>query len=123
MIVPALKHIANASNGHGIIFQLNPIGLFLFLIMLINHLYSFFSSYVIDFHISYPSSMNERNIIRRFDFLNSRSPSKIESHKKIQEFLYYAESRFWAILNFITRAPSNRNDWCQKLLHRELVRI
>lgn len=43
-------------------------------------------------------------------------------HSKIQQILYYAESRFWHILNNLTSADDVKLSWCQKLLHRELVR-
>lgn len=37
---------------------------------------------------------------------------------KIQQILFYAESRFWSILIHLAKAD---NDWGQILLHRELV--
>ncbi|KAF8801935.1 hypothetical protein BYT27DRAFT_7113917, partial [Phlegmacium glaucopus] len=42
-------------------------------------------------------------------------------HIDIQEVIYYAESRFWCILNEISNGPSDRQGWTQKLLHRELL--
>lgn len=39
----------------------------------------------------------------------------------IQEIIYYAESRFWVILNEINKANVDRQIWTQTLLHRELV--
>ena len=57
--------------------------------------------------------------------LNPFSKIKASEHTKIgvhiQEVIYYAESRFWVILNEISRAESDRKVWIQRLLHRELV--
>jgi hypothetical protein len=66
--------------------------------------------------------MEEKPVIRRFSLLNSRKPFDHEIHSKIQQLLYYAESRFWRILIKFMAADYKKNDWCQKLLHRELVR-
>ncbi|KAF8799829.1 hypothetical protein BYT27DRAFT_7263438 [Phlegmacium glaucopus] len=45
------------------------------------------------------------------------------SQKDIQEVIYYAESRFWYILNEISTTPIDHQRWTQKLLHRELLFI
>jgi len=42
-------------------------------------------------------------------------------HRKIQQILYYAESRFSIILRNLKKADAKAQDWHQKLLHRELV--
>lgn len=39
----------------------------------------------------------------------------------IQDVVYYAESRFWSIINEISKADVDRQSWTQKLLLRELV--
>jgi hypothetical protein len=65
--------------------------------------------------------MGKKNDIRRFNMFNLQNESNLEIQKKIQQLLYYAESRFWSILNTFKNSDYNRNSWCQKLLHRELV--
>jgi hypothetical protein len=56
--------------------------------------------------------------MRRFELINSQNLFHNDTQKKIQQLLYYAESRFWCIL----KSTKKENDiWCQKLLHRELV--
>jgi hypothetical protein len=41
---------------------------------------------------------------------------------KLQEIVYYAESRFRSMLQDLSNADNDRKKWTQKLLHRELVR-
>ncbi|KAF8799630.1 hypothetical protein BYT27DRAFT_7263716 [Phlegmacium glaucopus] len=53
--------------------------------------------------------------------LNHASQSTLGVH--IQEVTYYAESRFWCILNEISAADTDRQSWTQRLLHRELLFI
>lgn len=48
---------------------------------------------------------------------------KAKDYTVIQNIVNYAESRFWSILDHITRADIDRQTWLQKLLHRELVHI
>ena len=62
--------------------------------------------------------MDKANIFRRFNMFNSQSGSIQE---KIQGILYYAESRFWFILNHLRKGPELQHVGGQKLLHRELV--
>lgn len=47
--------------------------------------------------------------------------SNLGTHVKIQEMLFYAESRFWTILTNISNADRDRQAWTQNLLQRELV--
>lgn len=41
---------------------------------------------------------------------------------KLQEVVYYAESRFRSMLQDLCNADNDRKKWTQQLLHRELVR-
>ena len=68
--------------------------------------------------ISYPSPMEKKTVIQRFDLFNNQNA---QFHAQIQEILYYAESRFWSILNKLALADGSKLFWCQKLLHRELA--
>lgn len=65
--------------------------------------------------------MEKKTVIRRFDPLNSQSRQYKTMCSRIQQILYYAESRFWTILNNLALADNDKRIWCQKLLHRELV--
>ena len=47
--------------------------------------------------------------------------SNLGTHVKIQEVVFYAESRFWTILTNISNADRERQAWMQNLLQRELV--
>jgi hypothetical protein len=60
--------------------------------------------------------------IRRLNPFNLQHGSDHNLHSNVQEILYYAESRFWCILNEISKADLDRQSWTQKLLQRELVR-
>jgi len=59
--------------------------------------------------------------IHHFNPFTVRSGSDQNAHNKIQEVIYYAESRFWAVLHYPSKAGIDRQSWVQKLLHRELV--
>ena len=59
--------------------------------------------------------------IRRFNPFNLQHGSDHNIHVKIQEVVFYGESRFWHIVNNISKADLARQTWTQKLLHRELV--
>jgi hypothetical protein len=61
------------------------------------------------------------SVIRRFLPFNIHNEEYISFHGKIQKILYYAESRFWSILNSLVKADRGRQKWCQTLLRRELV--
>jgi hypothetical protein len=65
--------------------------------------------------------MEKKTVIRRFNPLNSQNHQYKTMHSKIQHILYYAESRFWSILNNLALADDSKRLWCQTLLHRELV--
>lgn len=65
--------------------------------------------------------MGEKNVIHRFHLFNTQNGLYNAMQDRIQQTLYYAESRFWSILKTLTNADDARNVWCQKLLHRELV--
>lgn len=59
--------------------------------------------------------------IHRFNLFNLQHGSDHDIHVKIQEIIYYSESRFSSILHHISKADSDRQSWTQKLLQRELV--
>ncbi|KAF8814635.1 hypothetical protein BYT27DRAFT_7081820, partial [Phlegmacium glaucopus] len=59
--------------------------------------------------------------IRPFNPFLLQSISQKGFHIEIQEVIYYAESRFWCILNEISNGPIDRQGWMQKLLHCELL--
>ncbi|KAF8805796.1 hypothetical protein BYT27DRAFT_7257903, partial [Phlegmacium glaucopus] len=59
--------------------------------------------------------------IRRFNPLSVQQPSQDSTLLYIQELIYYAESRFWTIVNEMSKAVIDRQSWIQKLLHRELL--
>jgi len=61
--------------------------------------------------------------IHRFNPFTVRSGSDQNVHNKIQEVIYYAESRFWAVLHYLSKAGIDRQSWVQKLLHWELVSL
>jgi len=58
--------------------------------------------------------------IHRLNPFTVRSGSDQNVHNKIQE---YAESRFWAVLHYLSKAGIDQQSWVQKLLHRELVSL
>jgi hypothetical protein len=90
--------------------------------MLTNRLYKLFSFYVNEpLLISHPSAMDKKIVLRRFDLFNSQYDHYNAWSIKIQQFLYYAESRFWSILNNLALASDARQIWGQILLHREVV--
>ena len=47
--------------------------------------------------------------------------SNLGTHVKIQDIIFYAESRFWTILSNISNADRERQAWTQILLQQELV--
>ena len=47
--------------------------------------------------------------------------SNLQTHQKVQEIIWYAESRFWTILMKISNADREGQAWMQNLLQRELV--
>lgn len=59
--------------------------------------------------------------IHRFNPFKLKTDFNHANHGKIQEVVYYAESRFWCIINEISKADVIQQDWTQKLLLRELV--
>ena len=63
--------------------------------------------------------MTPKTIIRRFNLFKDQT----EQHVHLQNIIYYAESRFWAILVNLAKADRERLSWCQRLLHRELVGV
>jgi hypothetical protein len=65
--------------------------------------------------------MKKNPTIRRFNLFNLQNGSNHDIYVKIQETVYYAESRFLGILTDIGKADLARQSWCQKLLRRELV--
>lgn len=67
--------------------------------------------------------MEKKTVIHRFNPLNTQNGRCKAMHARIQQILYYAESRFWSILNTLALADDSKHLWCQKLLHRELVNI
>ena len=58
------------------------------------------------FLIFYPSPIEKKTIIRRFDLFKIQNAEYNTFHGKIQEILYYAESRFWTILNNLASADN-----------------
>lgn len=97
--------------------------------MLTNCLYNIFPLFGLRtdlFYLSYlinklSSTMPEFTVFNPFSELDTSWNSNIRI--EIQEVLYYAESRFWTVLNEISNAEFNidRQIWTQKLLKRELV--
>lgn len=65
--------------------------------------------------------MEKKTVLYRFDLFNSQNDQYKALLIRIQQILYYAESRFWSILNNLSTADGARLLWGQKLLHRELV--
>ena len=65
--------------------------------------------------------MKKKTIIHQFNLLNNQNAQYKAMFSKIQQILYYAESRFWSILITLAAANNSKRYWCQKLLHRELV--
>jgi hypothetical protein len=47
--------------------------------------------------------------------------SNLQIHEKIQQIIFYAESRFWTILTNISNADQEHQAWTQNLLQQELV--
>ena len=76
--------------------------------------------YTFSLSLPLPSKMSS-STIHRFDPFTVRSSSDQNVHLKIQEVIYYTESRFWAVLHYISKAGIDQQPWMQKLLHRELV--
>lgn len=66
-------------------------------------------------------SMSERSI-QAFNPLRTQLGSNRKWHTKLQEIIYYGESRFRTILAAIT-APGHQQEWKQHCLHEELVCI
>ena len=67
--------------------------------------------------------MSTKTVLHCFNPFNSGKDEYNAKRDHIQETVYYAESRFWAILNNLEKAGQDRISWGQKLLHRELVRV
>jgi hypothetical protein len=59
--------------------------------------------------------------IHRFNPFALQHGSNLQTHEKVQEIIYYAESRFWTILTNLSNADRERQTWTQNLLQRELV--
>ena len=59
--------------------------------------------------------------IHRFNPFNLAPGFNRDLHMKVQEIVYYAESRFWTISNEISKEDHDKQSWTQKLLQRELV--
>jgi hypothetical protein len=59
--------------------------------------------------------------IHRFNPFNLPTGVDHDLHMKIQEIISYAESRFWTIINEISKSDLDKQTWTQKLLQRELV--
>lgn len=59
--------------------------------------------------------------IHRFNPFALQHGSNLRTHEKVQEIVFYAESRFWTILSNISDADRERQVWTQILLQRELV--
>ena len=63
-----------------------------------------------------------------FNRLSTKKESDYyEARIRLQEIIFYAESRFRSILVDVNKDPKktdiDRISWTQKLLHRELVRL
>jgi len=67
--------------------------------------------------------MEKKTVLRRFNLLNSQNDHYKAWVMRIEQILYYAESRFWMILNNLASANDTRLLWGQKLLRRELVSL
>ncbi|KAF8809697.1 hypothetical protein BYT27DRAFT_7093990, partial [Phlegmacium glaucopus] len=59
--------------------------------------------------------------IHQFNPLSIQQPSQDSTLLYIQELIYYAESRFWSIVNEMSKAKIDQQSWVQKLLHWELL--
>jgi hypothetical protein len=59
--------------------------------------------------------------IHRLNPFTLQHGSNLGSYVKIQEIIFYAESRFWTILTNTSNADRERQAWTQNLLQRELV--
>jgi len=59
--------------------------------------------------------------IHRFNPFALHHGSNLWTHEKVQEIVWYAESRFWTILLKISNANWEHQAWMQNLLQRELV--
>ena len=59
--------------------------------------------------------------IHRLNPFSLQHGSNLGTYVKIQEMIFYAESRFWTILTNISNADRERQAWTQNLLQRELV--
>jgi hypothetical protein len=67
-----------------------------------------------------PSSMPVQSIHRLNPFALQHG-SNLWIHEKIQQIIFYAESRFWTILPNISNANQECLTWTQNLLQWELV--
>lgn len=67
--------------------------------------------------------MEKKPVLHRFNLFTSKNNQYTALLIRIQQILYYAESRFWSILNHLAKADDARQLWGQKLLRRELVRF
>jgi hypothetical protein len=59
--------------------------------------------------------------IHRFNPFALQHGSNLQTHEKVQEIIFYAESRFWTILTNLSNADQECQTWTQNLLQRELV--
>jgi hypothetical protein len=59
--------------------------------------------------------------IHHFNPFALQNGCSLQGHEKVQEIVFYAESRFWTILTNISNANRERQTWTQNLLQRELV--
>ena len=65
--------------------------------------------------------MEKKAVLYRFNLFNSQNDHYNALHNRVQQILYYAESRFWSILTHLATADEIHVSWGQKLLHRELA--
>jgi hypothetical protein len=121
LCMPALLHMPSVNIPSGMILHLKRTGLLNLLIRLTNLHCKFFFHLRKTHLISYPSTMEKKTVIHRYNLFNVNNNEYNALHVKIQMILYYAESRFWSILNHLADADFTKISWSQKLLHRELV--
>jgi hypothetical protein len=59
--------------------------------------------------------------IHHFNPFALQHGSNLQTHEKVQEILFYVESRFWMILTNLNNADRERQTWTQNLLQQKLV--
>jgi len=59
--------------------------------------------------------------IHRLNPFTLQHGSNLGTHVKIQEIIFYVESRFWTIITNISNADWERQAWTQILLQQGLV--